>query len=212
MRRHDSTQSPLGSLGHALGMDRRAAGAASRRQPEQHSGDRSDGAQSFRTMTARFAPVDLTADVACAAAERATGARQAGRGGEGLRRAVPAPGLGGQRAAAARRCSRTRPLGRARLHYFLINKGPWSRLDHNEPFIPGLRRSRRRATSIRPARRRKRSRRGSRTLPAAERRGPPGFFTTIRRDAGRRFRPCPTASSTRASSGAWRRCSARRPP
>jgi hypothetical protein len=27
--------------------------------------------------------------------------------------------------------------GRARLHYFLINKGPWSRLDHNEPFVAG---------------------------------------------------------------------------
>jgi hypothetical protein len=27
--------------------------------------------------------------------------------------------------------------GRARLHYFLINKGPWSRLDHDEPFVPG---------------------------------------------------------------------------
>lgn len=27
--------------------------------------------------------------------------------------------------------------GRARLHYFLINKGPWSRLDHNEVFVPG---------------------------------------------------------------------------
>jgi len=25
----------------------------------------------------------------------------------------------------------------ARLHYFLINKGPWSRLDHNRAFIPG---------------------------------------------------------------------------
>src|SRR5207302_1239727 len=29
------------------------------------------------------------------------------------------------------------PEGRARLHYFLINKGPWSRLDHNEAFVPG---------------------------------------------------------------------------
>src|SRR6478672_11017418 len=26
--------------------------------------------------------------------------------------------------------------GRARLHYFLINKGPWSRLDHDEAFVP----------------------------------------------------------------------------
>src|SRR6185503_17082626 len=27
--------------------------------------------------------------------------------------------------------------GRQRLNYFLINDGPWSRLDHNEPFIAG---------------------------------------------------------------------------
>src|SRR5262249_8907240 len=27
--------------------------------------------------------------------------------------------------------------GKARLHYFLINKGPWSRLDHNEAFVLG---------------------------------------------------------------------------
>ena len=30
----------------------------------------------------------------------------------------------------------------AQLHYFLINKGPWSRLDHNQPFVPACRRSR----------------------------------------------------------------------
>jgi peptidase M49-like protein len=29
-------------------------------------------------------------------------------------------------------------LGRQRLHYFLINDGPWSRLDNNEPFIEGV--------------------------------------------------------------------------
>src|SRR3954469_21921797 len=29
------------------------------------------------------------------------------------------------------------PEGRARLHYFLINKGPWDRLDHNKAFVPG---------------------------------------------------------------------------
>ena len=28
-------------------------------------------------------------------------------------------------------------VGRARLHYFLINKGPWDRVDHNKAFIPG---------------------------------------------------------------------------
>src|SRR6185503_2596289 len=29
-------------------------------------------------------------------------------------------------------------VGRQRLHYFLINDGPWSRLDENEPFIAGV--------------------------------------------------------------------------
>ena len=32
----------------------------------------------------------------------------------------------------------TTPEGRERLHYFMINKGPWSRLDKNEPFIDGV--------------------------------------------------------------------------
>ena len=36
------------------------------------------------------------------------------------------------------------------LHYFLINGGPWSRLDNNEPFIDGVPpRNRRRRTFIR---------------------------------------------------------------
>jgi hypothetical protein len=30
------------------------------------------------------------------------------------------------------------PVGRARLRYFVLNKGPWSRLDHHAPFLPGV--------------------------------------------------------------------------
>jgi len=32
----------------------------------------------------------------------------------------------------------TSPEGRERLHYFMINKGPWSRNEKNEPFIDGV--------------------------------------------------------------------------
>src|SRR5215813_9206950 len=32
----------------------------------------------------------------------------------------------------------TSPEGAERYHYFLINKGPWSRLDHDEPFVDGV--------------------------------------------------------------------------
>src|SRR5262249_9547809 len=30
------------------------------------------------------------------------------------------------------------PEGQRLLHYFLINKGPWSRLDEDSPFVPGV--------------------------------------------------------------------------
>ncbi|HLZ93656.1 MAG TPA: hypothetical protein VKQ28_18260, partial [Candidatus Acidoferrum sp.] len=30
------------------------------------------------------------------------------------------------------------PLGRARLHYFWINKGPWSEIDEHKAFLPGV--------------------------------------------------------------------------
>ena len=30
------------------------------------------------------------------------------------------------------------PLGRARLHYFMLNDGPWSQLDENIAFLPGV--------------------------------------------------------------------------
>ena len=80
------------------------------------------------------------------------------------------------------------PLGRARLHYFLLNKGPWSRLDDNEPFVPGApAEARSRRTSIRPARRRPRSRRGSRRCRRRSATRATGFFTTIRRDADGKF-------------------------
>src|SRR5579872_3000134 len=32
----------------------------------------------------------------------------------------------------------TSPLGKARLHYFMLNKGPWSDLDNHEAFLPGV--------------------------------------------------------------------------
>ena len=32
----------------------------------------------------------------------------------------------------------TTPLGKARLHYFLLNKGPWSDLDGHTAFLPGV--------------------------------------------------------------------------
>src|SRR3989442_2378175 len=89
-------------------------------------------------MAARFAPVPLRADVsALPASERQALAKlvQAARIMDTLfLRQVWA----GNETLLLSLIADDTPLGRARLHYFLINKGPWSRLDKEAPFIPGV--------------------------------------------------------------------------
>jgi hypothetical protein len=73
------------------------------------------------------------------------------------------------------------PDARARLHYFSINKGPWSRLDHDESFVPGAP-TKPDGANFYPAGASKADlERWIQSLPDAERRRATGFFTTIRR-------------------------------
>ena len=44
----------------------------------------------------------------------------------------------GNLALYARLQKDTTPLGKARLHYFWINKGPWSDIDEYKAFLPGV--------------------------------------------------------------------------
>ena len=91
----------------------------------------------LNTMTARFAPVDLSADLSKLPANE----RQA------LSKLVDAAKVmdtlflrqvwAGNETMLLNLLQDTSEVGRARLHYFLLNKGPWSRLDHDESFIPG---------------------------------------------------------------------------
>ncbi len=73
------------------------------------------------------------------------------------------------------------PLGRVRLHAFLVNKGPWSRLDHNEAFVPGVP-EKPAAANFYPAGATKAEvEKWIAGLSAADRERATGFFTTIRR-------------------------------
>ena len=91
----------------------------------------------LQAMTARFAPTDIGADVS----KLSAGDRKV------LAKLVEASKIidalflrqvwAGNDAMLMDLVRDQTPEGRARLHYFLINKGPWSRLDHNQPFVPG---------------------------------------------------------------------------
>jgi hypothetical protein len=133
------------------------------------------------SMAARFAPVDLTADLAplpgnerqalgklvqAAKVMDALFLRQVWSGNEAMLLDL----VGDQSA-----------LGRARLHYFMVNKGPWSRLDHDEVFIPGAPPKPAQANFYPAGATKEEVEAWLKTLPDAERTRATGFFTTIRR-------------------------------
>src|SRR4029077_9115217 len=89
-------------------------------------------------MTARFAPTPLRVDTS----KVSSGDRQA------LSKLIEASRViddiflqqywSGNPAFYARLQKDTSPLGKARLHYFWMNKGPWSALDEFNAFLPGV--------------------------------------------------------------------------
>jgi hypothetical protein len=83
-------------------------------------------------------------------------------------------------------------VGRQRLHYFLINDGPWSRLDENEPFIAGVPRVKPLHANFYPDDITKDEFNSWLAgLPDSEKEKATGYFYTIRRDAGGKLMSVP---------------------
>jgi hypothetical protein len=143
--------------------------------------------QRLETMTRRFAPADLTADVASLPDSE----RQA------LARLVEAAKVfdslflrqvwEGNETMFLDLAADSSPLGRARLHYFLINKGPWSRIDHNDAFIPGAPPKPEQGNFYPAGAAKADVEAWLKTLPEPERRRATGFFTTVRRGPDGKF-------------------------
>jgi len=143
--------------------------------------------QKLTTMTARFAPVDVTADLAgMPANERQALAKlvEAGRVFDALfLRQV----WEGNETMLAELAADETPLGRARLHYFLLNKGPWSRLDENEVFVDGAPAKPPQANFYPAGATKAEVEAWMNGLAPADKARATGFFTTIRRGADGRF-------------------------
>ena len=139
-----------------------------------------DAAQ-LAAMSARFAPVDIRVDLsALPADERAALGHlvEAARIVDALFLRQRSPATPAQLLALVGDDS---ALGRARLACFALNKGPWSELVHDRPFIPGA--------AVKPGggnfypldATREEIDAWMRTLSGAEHTAATGFFTTIRR-------------------------------
>jgi len=135
----------------------------------------------LQSMTARFAPVEIGADLSKLPANEIkalTRLVQAGYMMDGLfLRQV----WSGNEAMLLYLLKDRTPLGEARLRYFLINKGPWSRLDNNAPLLAGVA-QKPAGANFYPAGARKAEIEGwLNTLSEDEKSRATGFFTTLRR-------------------------------
>ena len=91
------------------------------------------------------------------------------------------------------------PLGRERLHYFWINKGPWSEIDEHKSFLPGVPARKPAGANFYPEDMTKEEFESwIKTLPDAERTQALGFFTVIRRDSNRKLKLVPFNEEYRA--------------
>jgi hypothetical protein len=79
------------------------------------------------------------------------------------------------------------PEGRARLHYFLLNKGPWSSLDQDAPFVAGAPAKPENANFYPSDSNKGEIEAWIKSLPAADQERAKGFFTVVRRGTDQKF-------------------------
>ena len=139
------------------------------------------GVPELEKMTARFAPVDIRVDVSqLPENERQTLVRivQSAQILDSLFMRQVSPR---SEARLLDLLNEHTPLGHARLRYFLINRGPWSDLDNNTPFLPGVEPKPPQASFYPADATRAEIETWLATLSKPEREAATGFFTTIRR-------------------------------
>jgi hypothetical protein len=98
----------------------------------------------------------------------------------------------GNVAERARLAKDTSPLGKARLRYFDLNKGPWSDLDDHQAFLPGVPAKKLAGANFYPEdMTRAEFEAWAERLPKAHQEEARGFFTVIRRGAVRTLESVP---------------------
>ncbi len=143
------------------------------------TGDRATA--DLQQKTARFAVTDLSADLSALPANEREALAHMVRAAQVMDALFLEQVWSGNETVFHTLVRDESPLGRVRLHAFLVNKGPWSRQDHNEAFVPGAP-EKPAAANFYPAGATKAEvEKWIAGLSAAEQERATGFFTTIRR-------------------------------
>ncbi|SEL73280.1 Peptidase family M49 [Stigmatella aurantiaca] len=145
-------------------------------------------AAQLQRMTARFAPVDLKADLSKLPENEKRALAKTLQAARLMDVLFLRQSWVGNEALLLDLLKDTSPLGRARLQAFLLNKGPWSRLDEGRPFLPGIPAEPPAQGNFYPAGATKEDvERWVKTLSEPQQREATGFYTTLRRAPDGKF-------------------------
>ena len=146
----------------------------------------------LKQMEARFAPVELRVDTSGLSPGDPKALAKLLEAADLIDDIFLTQLWSGNQAMYARLKKDATPLGKARLDYFWLNKGPWSDLDDYAAFLPGAPPRKLPGADFYPEdMRREEFEAWAKTLPEAQRRAAEGFFTVIRRDAARHLTVAP---------------------
>jgi len=145
----------------------------------------------LEAMARQFAPTEITADISSLPENERQALAKLVQAGYVMDALFTRQSWAGNEALLLHLLTDKTPLGQARLHYFLINKGPWDRLDHNKPFVNGIPPKPEGANFYPAAATKADIEAWMAKLPEAQREAAAGFFTTIRRAPGGGFQAVP---------------------
>jgi hypothetical protein len=149
-------------------------------------------AQELNRMAARFAPAPLKVDLSGLSAGDKKALARLIEAGHVVNHIFMRQFWSGDLALYQKLQQDKSELGRARLHYFWINKGPWSEIDEHKAFLPGVPAKKPAGANFYPEDMTKQEFESwAKSLYPESKEQAEGFFTVIRRGPGKTLRMVP---------------------
>jgi hypothetical protein len=150
-------------------------------------------------MAARFAPVPLNVDLSGLSAGDKKALAKLVEAGHIVNHLFMQQLWSGNLALYHKLQQDKTPLGKARLHYFWINKGPWSEIDEHKAFLPGVPDKKPAGANFYPEDMSKEEFEAwVKTLYPESKEQAEGFFTVIRRGADKKLKMVPYSEEYKA--------------
>src|SRR6185312_8387339 len=145
-------------------------------------------ADELNRMAARFAPVNLEVDLSSLSAGDKKALAKLIEAGRIVNHIFMQQFWSGDLALYQKLQQDKSALGKARLHYFWINKGPWSEIDEHKAFLPGVPAKKPAGANFYPEDMTKEEFEAwVKTLYPESKEQAEGFFTVIRRGPGKKL-------------------------